>query len=379
MAPNGLLALVATVLTTAAALNVTVPSKVSAGVETQIEIGFDFWKQPFVYETVPGTYFDEKAAVCRNPVDPEVGCGHDMLYEHYQLYLYTEKWMYTCESAIILIISLSSPLVARLPPTTLGSVADWKNATGYLSDLIPVGTTNPKITIPKDLGPAESYQIAIMEFNGTKPQTNYYGVELSNRFALADTDIDEWTAWEDLGGWLKPWYSLPCSSYGCYRACGLKFADEHGNKKQGTAAGLYNCLNECPGIRADWDDQFSPWAWYKAFDEHDWSGESTAVLTSTPSAVSTSGWPNEPYDTPETTLYGTPTAGPTYARNTASAASPTATTQTSAGRRRARPPSASVPVSYVGGLLMTLAICLVAFGIGTVLGWIWPDGLRSEW
>ncbi|KXH42828.1 hypothetical protein CSIM01_05936 [Colletotrichum simmondsii] len=255
--PITLLALLTTLLTTAHALNVTVPSEIKAGVETEIEIGFDYWKQRFVYETLPGPVFDEIVAVCRNPVDEDVGCGHDMLYEHYQLFLYTEEWMYTC----------------------------------YLSDFIPMGTANPKITIPKDLGPSESYKITAMAFNGSKIQTNYYGVESSPDFTLTNTDIKDWTAWESYGGWLKPWHSLPCSSYGCYRTCGLKFADEHGNKKQGTGAGLFNCLNECPGILADWNDPDSQWSWYKAFDGHDWSGESTAVTTSTPSAVpSTTGY-----------------------------------------------------------------------------------------
>ncbi|KAL0932368.1 uncharacterized protein CTRU02_213321 [Colletotrichum truncatum] len=329
----------------AGALNVTVPSKITAGVATEITIGFDFWKQPFVYETVPGVVFDEKTAVCRNPVDPEVGCGHDMLYEHYQLYLWTDEWMYTC----------------------------------YLSDLIPVGTTNPKITIPKDLGPSENYRITAMEFNGTKPQTNEYGVENSNPFTLVDSDIEEWTQWEHYGGWLKPWYSLPCSSYGCFRTCGLKFADSKGNKKQGTAAGLYNCLNECPGIRADWNDPESKWSWYKAFDGHDWSGESTAVTTSTPSAISTSGWGYQTMDIPETTLYGTPTAQPTFGFNTRSTGRPTSTPQTSAGKRRAKPPVANAGGGPVGfNILFMVVVCLVFFGVGTVLGWLWPDGLNSQ-
>ncbi|OHE91714.1 hypothetical protein CORC01_13005 [Colletotrichum orchidophilum] len=349
--PNPLLALLAMVLAmvlaTAHALNVTVPSEIEAGVPTEIEIGFDFWKQPYVYETLPGPVFDETTAVCRNPVDKEVGCGHDMLYEHYQLFLYTDEWMYTC----------------------------------YLSDLIPVGTTNPKITIPKDLGPSEKYKITAMEFNGTEVQTNQYGVESSSYFTLVDTDIKAWTSWEHYGGWLKPWSLLPCSSYACYRTCGLKFADEQGNKKQGTAAGLYDCLNECPGIRADWNDPSSEWSWYKAFDGQDWSGESTAVTTSTPSAISTSGWGYQTADKPETTLYGTPTAPTVYSWESLLTMKPTATAtaHSSAGRRRAKPPVA-VPkkVSYAGLMATTVLTCLVAFAIGSVLGWIWPDGLRHE-
>ncbi|KAI8202051.1 hypothetical protein KHU50_005242 [Colletotrichum sp. SAR 10_65] len=263
----------------ASAANVTVPSTISAGVETQITIGFDSWKQPFVYETAPDSVWNDPVAVCRNPADEQVGCGHDALYEHYQLYLYNNEWMQFC----------------------------------YLSDFIPVGTTNPKITIPKDLGPSEKYQIMIAEFNGSRPVTNFYGVNTSNAFTLKDTDIDAWTTWEYYGGYVKPWSSLPCSSYACFRTCGLKFSDGKGNKRAGTAAALYDCFNECPGIRADWNDHDNPWDWYKAFDGHDWSGATTAVTTSTPSAISTSGWGYQTADVRETTLYGTPTAGPTPA------------------------------------------------------------------
>ncbi|KAI8249507.1 Benzoylformate decarboxylase [Colletotrichum sp. SAR 10_77] len=263
----------------ASAANVTVPSTISAGVETQITIGFDSWKQPFVYETAPDSVWNDPVAVCRNPADEQVGCGHDALYEHYQLYLYNNEWMQFC----------------------------------YLSDFIPVGTTNPKITIPKNLGPSEKYQIMIAEFNGSRPVTNFYGVNTSNAFTLKDTDIDAWTTWEYYGGYVKPWSSLPCSSYSCFRTCGLKFSDGKGNKRAGTAAALYDCFNECPGIRADWNDHDNPWDWYKAFDGHDWSGATTAVTTSTPSAISTSGWGYQTADVRETTLYGTPTAGPTPA------------------------------------------------------------------
>ncbi|KAK1517100.1 uncharacterized protein CCOS01_12649 [Colletotrichum costaricense] len=344
--PDTLLAFLMTLLSTAHALNVTVPSEIKAGVETEIEIGFDYWKQPFVYETLPGPVFDEIVAVCRNPIDEDVGCGHDMLYEHYQLFLYTEEWMYTC----------------------------------YLSDFIPMGTTKPKITIPKDLGPSESYKITAMAFNGSEIQTNYYGVESSPDFTLTNTDIKDWTAWESYGGWLKPWYSLPCSSYGCFRTCGLKFADEHGNKKQGTGAGLFNCLNECPGILADWNDPHSQWSWYKAFDGHDWSGESTAVTTSTPSAVpSTTGYGYQTMDKQETTLYGTPTAPTVYSWESLLTARPTATRQASAGRRTAKPPVAVPKKTSYAGLMATMILtCLVAFGVGSVLGWIWPDALRQD-
>ncbi|KAF9875320.1 hypothetical protein CkaCkLH20_07140 [Colletotrichum karsti] len=337
------IALLAVAATTVTALNVTVPSTISAGVETEIAIGFDFWKQPFVYEkTAAYGFFEDTTAVCRNPVDEEVGCGHDALYTHYQLFLWTDEWMYTC----------------------------------YLSGLIPVGTTNPKVTIPKDLGPSEKYKITAMEFNQTRPQTNFYGVESSNSFTLVDTDISEWTTWEHYGGWLKPWYSLPCSSYACYRTCGLKFSDGKGNARQGTAAGLFNCLNQCPGIRADWNDSDNQWSWYKAFDGHDWSGKSTAVTTSTASAITSSGWGQQTIDVRETTLFGTPTAGPTYAMPTSAGRTAATTTAASKGRRRAEPVGAR---SGGGGILTTVVICLVFFGVGTLIGWIWPDGLKSSW
>ncbi|KAF6834768.1 hypothetical protein CMUS01_06044 [Colletotrichum musicola] len=349
-----LTALAATLLATAAtALNVTVPDSIAAGAETEIAIGFDSWKQPFAYEHIREPIGDVKWAVCRNPADEEVGCGHDMLYEHYQLFLWTDEWMYTC----------------------------------YLSGLIPMGTANPKITIPKDLGPSERYRVTAMAFNGTKPETNYYGVANSDPFLLTSTDVKKWTQWEHYGGWLKPWYSLPCSSYGCYRTCGLKFADEKGNKKQGTAAGLYNCLNECPGIRADWSDSDSQWSWYKAFDGVDWSGESTAVTTSTPSAITTSGW-STTMDIQETTLYGTPTTEPGLPTNTRGSAA-ASRTATSAGKRRARPVAlkggtgtasgGGGGAAAAGGILMTVVVCLVFFAFGTLIGWIWPDGLRSDW
>lgn len=42
--------LLAVATATIDALNVTVPSTVAAGAETEITVGFDFWKQPFVCE-----------------------------------------------------------------------------------------------------------------------------------------------------------------------------------------------------------------------------------------------------------------------------------------------------------------------------------------
>ncbi|KAK1622901.1 hypothetical protein BDP81DRAFT_333280 [Colletotrichum phormii] len=82
---------------------------------------------------------------------------------------------------------------------------------------------------------------------------------------------------------------------------------------------------------------------------------------------------------PETTLYGTPTAPTEYSWYSLLTAKPTSTRQASAGKRRAKPPVA-VPkkTSYAGLMVTTVLTCLVAFGIGSVLGWIWPDGLRHD-
>ncbi|GKT88955.1 hypothetical protein CT0861_07110 [Colletotrichum tofieldiae] len=330
----------ATLMLTAAAINIAIPNKITAVVATEIEIGFDAWKQPSVYESVPYPIDKETVAVCRNPADPDVGCGHDMLYENYQLFL----------------------------------------TTGYLSDLIPVGTTNPSITIPVDLGPSdEEYSITAMVLNGTKPEINQHGAAESTTFTLAGTNITAWTEWESYGGVTKPWHALPCSSHNCFRTCGLRSADEQGYRKRGTAAAFFDCLKECPGIRADWNDFNSEWAFDKVFDGVDYSGESTSVTTSTPSAISTSGWSRQTTEWPETTLYGTPTVGPSSSSGeTATSARPPATAQSSAGRRRAQPPVPK-PMGYAGAMAMTVLMCLVAFGIGSILGWIWPDGLRSEW
>ncbi|KAK1962385.1 hypothetical protein LY78DRAFT_740360 [Colletotrichum sublineola] len=80
-------------------------------------------------------------------------------------------------------------------------------------------------------------------------------------------------------------------------------------------------------------------------------GESAAMSTRIPSAIRASRW-----------------------------SPPTAATQSSAGRRRAQPPALKPPTGgYAGVVVMTGLMCLVAFGIGSILGWIWPDGLRSDW
>ncbi|KAK1709884.1 hypothetical protein BDP67DRAFT_408543 [Colletotrichum lupini] len=81
----------------------------------------------------------------------------------------------------------------------------------------------------------------------------------------------------------------------------------------------------------------------------------------------------------ETTLYGTPTAPTVYSWESLLTARPTATRQASAGRRMAKPPVAVPKKTSYAGLMATMILtCLVAFGIGSVLGWIWPDALRQD-
>ncbi|TKW53501.1 hypothetical protein CTA1_12403 [Colletotrichum tanaceti] len=96
--------------------------------------------------------------------------------------------------------------------------------------------------------------------------------------------------------------------------------------------------------------------------------------------------PNQKDDVPAEALEGTRhdiNNGAVVARTETTIITTTTTTtttqQSSAGRRRARPPGPEAAAGYRGLLLTTILVCLVAFGIGTVLGWIWPDGLRSEW
>ncbi|KAK2033531.1 hypothetical protein LX32DRAFT_725107 [Colletotrichum zoysiae] len=55
-----------------------------------------------------------------------------------------------------------------------------------------------------------------------------------------------------------------------------------------------------------------------------------------------------------------------------------AATQSSAGQKSAQPPAIKPTGGYAGVVVMTVLTCVVAFGIGSILGWIWPDGLRSE-
>ncbi|TDZ41121.1 hypothetical protein CTRI78_v009950 [Colletotrichum trifolii] len=55
--------------------------------------------------------------------------------------------------------------------------------------------------------------------------------------------------------------------------------------------------------------------------------------------------------------------------------SPISRVQTSAARpRRANPKRVAVG----GGIFTTVAICLAFFGIGTLIGWLFPDGFRQD-
>ncbi|KAK2040885.1 hypothetical protein LZ31DRAFT_28409 [Colletotrichum somersetense] len=92
-------------------------------------------------------------------------------------------------------------------------------------------------------------------------------------------------------------------------------------------------------------------------------GESAALSTRVPSAIRTSEGSRRTADWPQATLYGTLTAA----------------TQSSAGRKSAQPPAIKPTWGYAGVVVTTVLTCFVAFGIGSILGWIWPDGLRSEW
>ncbi|KAJ9157676.1 hypothetical protein NKR23_g328 [Pleurostoma richardsiae] len=209
-----------------AALNLTIPETVQAGVPTEITVGFDFWKQRYAYAQL-GPWYSDVQPVCYNP--PDSGCSTDALYQHYRLYLFYSEWMDMC----------------------------------YLTDLIPIGTTNPNITIPSDLGPADTYSIDAIEFNGTVMYMPPDGVASSNPFRLANTSVSSWTKWEKYGGWVKPYDSLPCSSYACFRACGLRYSDADGTNIAGTTQDLFDCWNsECAGVVADPTQPDSLWTWY---------------------------------------------------------------------------------------------------------------------
>ena len=78
----------------ATGLNITVPDVIKAGDEVTVTIGFDFWKQPYEYESI-GSVWSDVQAVCRNP--PASGCSYDSLWEHYRLYLYTPDFMLMCK------------------------------------------------------------------------------------------------------------------------------------------------------------------------------------------------------------------------------------------------------------------------------------------
>ncbi|TEA19644.1 hypothetical protein C8034_v009338 [Colletotrichum sidae] len=55
--------------------------------------------------------------------------------------------------------------------------------------------------------------------------------------------------------------------------------------------------------------------------------------------------------------------------------SPILRVQTSAARRRRANPKR---VAVGGGIFTTVAICLAFFGIGTLIGWLFPDGFRQD-
>ncbi|KAK2057873.1 hypothetical protein LY76DRAFT_605933 [Colletotrichum caudatum] len=93
-----------------------------------------------------------------------------------------------------------------------------------------------------------------------------------------------------------------------------------------------------------------------------YGGESAALSIRAPSANRTSEGSRQTADWPQATIYGTQTAA----------------TQSSAGRKSAQPPAIKPTGGYAGVVVMTVLTCVVAFGIGSILGWIWPDGPRSE-
>ncbi|CAM1511658.1 Fc.00g091710.m01.CDS01 [Cosmosporella sp. VM-42] len=199
----------------ATALNIIVSDAINAGEKVQLTVGFDFWKQPYEYERL-GSVWSDVQPVCRNP--PASGCSYDSLWEHYRLYLYTPDFMFMC----------------------------------YLTDILDVGEPDPAILIPKDLGPPlDSYQIAVIEFNGTQVYMTEYGLANSSTFSLTSTSISSWSEWEQIDGWVKPYSTLPCSSYGCFRKCGVKYSDDDGLLIRSFAEDMFACFNECPGVIAD--------------------------------------------------------------------------------------------------------------------------------
>lgn len=246
-----LLALVSLIPVLSAALNITASETITAGVNTTITVGFDLWKQRYVYEMIdPSSVWGVDRPVCIDP--PPSGCSTDMLYEHYQVYLYTPEWKNIC----------------------------------YLTDLIPTGTTSPTITIPTDLGPeADSYQLTIIEFNDTTLYMPNGGVNMSNPFSLTHSSIAAWTRWESYGGWLKPYPSLPCSKYACWRDCGLKYADQDGNRLPGSSEALFNCWNSDCSLDADPNSDV--WSWYVVTENSTVGGGSMTTIDYTSLAIPT--------------------------------------------------------------------------------------------
>ncbi|KAF7559523.1 hypothetical protein G7046_g4637 [Stylonectria norvegica] len=206
-----------------AALNLTVPDIIKAGQEVTVTVEFDFWKQPYEYEHF-GSSLNDPQAVCVNP--PPSGCSYDALWRNYQLYLLTPDFMFFC----------------------------------HLTDVIETGKTNPKFTIPKDIGPSlDTYQVIAFEFNGTKVYMTDSGTAESNKFFLTGTTISSTSNWEDKDGWVKPYASIPCSSYGCFRDCGVQYSDKSGFTDRDSVSDMFACFNKCPGIVVDLED--SNWNW----------------------------------------------------------------------------------------------------------------------
>ncbi|GKT47627.1 uncharacterized protein ColSpa_07808 [Colletotrichum spaethianum] len=204
--------------------------------------------------------------------------------------------------------------------------------TGYIDGPTPLGRTTPSIIVSADLSTLhEEYGVNTSVFSGTKAKMNQQGFAGSNYFTFINTIIPAWAEWESYGGGMKPWYSLYYSSM-----------------------------------------------FYKIFEGVRVSRDPMAVLMRKSSALSTLRRSSQTTEQPETPPYGKLTVGRLSSSGQfAVIARVIATTQSSAGMRRTQPPVLK-PMEYAGAMALTALICLAAFGIGSILGWIWPDGLRSE-
>lgn len=238
----------------ARAVNITVPSTIQAGVETEITVGFDTWKTPMTW-IKPDHFLADPEPKCLKPTTDT--CSLDGKYEHYQLFLWTEEFMYICKSR---------PKQSTRHSCCSRLTTNNTHIEGYLSGLLPIpahpnATANPLITIPKDLGPSVDYSITVKEFNGSRAYDNFDGGAQSDAFQLEGSDIAgrQWSLWERYGGWVKPQRDVPCSSYACWRDCGEKFSDGRGNTLNGTAAQRFDCWKGCPGVVFDTKDP--SWDW----------------------------------------------------------------------------------------------------------------------